>query len=92
MGGEVGGCIWDHAHSSDFALFRFSIVQVTRMASVLVLGGEQSLLSYRRRELTESESDTDDKEQYIWMKGYLYPLADEVGEITRVILAEFIEA
>lgn len=93
LGGEVGGVLWEHVHSSDSAHLRASVVHAKTMLQVM--GGQPSVFSYRRRRRVERAEEhagaKSSKESYIRMKGCLYPLIDEGGEITRVILAEFIE-
>lgn len=95
MGGEVGSLLWDHVHSSDSAHLRFTVVHASRMASVM--GEEPIVFSYRRKEMQKDKeqengnSDEVEKESYMRMKGCIYPLADENGEISSVILAEFVE-
>lgn len=94
MGGEVGGVIWEHVHSSDSAHLRFTVVHAAKMASVM--NGEPTVFSYRRRELiVKYEEDKleqgQEREKYMRMKGCLYPMADEYGDVTQVLLAEFIE-
>ena len=88
MGGEVGGCIWEHVHSSDSAHLRFTVVHAAKMASVM--DGEPAVFSYRRRELVQDQNPGEE-EKYMRMKGCVYPLADENGQIDSVILAEFVE-
>lgn len=48
MGGDVGGCLWEHVHSSDSAHLRASVVHAKTMLQVM--GGQPSVFSYRRRE------------------------------------------
>lgn len=92
MGGEVGGCIWEQVHGSDVAHLRFTVVHAAKMASVLE--GEPTIFSYRRRAvpLIDGKLEQEGKEvQWMRMKGCLYPLADENGDVNSVILAEFVE-
>lgn len=93
LGGEVGGVLWEHVHSSDSAHLRASVVHAKTMLQVM--GGQPSVFSYRRRRRAEHprelSSSKSGKEAYIRMKGCLYPLVDDDGEVTQVILAEFIE-
>lgn len=82
-GGEVGGVVWEHVHSSDVAHLRFTIVHAGKMMSVL--GGEPSVFSYRRRAWGGDEG------RFLRMKGCLYPIVGVDGKVGRVLLAEFIE-
>lgn len=95
MGGEVGSLLWDHVHSSDSAHLRFTVVHASKMASVM--GEEPIVFSYRRKAVQNSRdrmsgnSDEVERESYMRMKGCIYPLADENGGISSIILAEFVE-
>lgn len=94
LGGDVGGVLWDHVHSSDSAHLRASVVHAKTMLEMM--GGQPSVFSYRRRRRPDVAEEhvnmkRGGKEMYIRMKGCLYPLVDECGEVTQVILAEFIE-
>lgn len=94
MGGDVGGCLWEHVHSSDSAHLRASVVHAQTMMHVM--GGQPSVFSYRRREREvggdgDRIEDVKRKDCYIRMKGCLYPLMDDDGKVGSVILAEFIE-
>lgn len=94
-GGDIGSLLWDHVHSSDSAHLRFTVVHASRMASVL--GEEPTVFSYRRKEehnrgeQKDENADRVERESYMRMKGCIYPLSDETGEINSVILAEFVE-
>lgn len=93
LGGDVGGLLWEHVHSSDSAHLRASVVHAKTMLQVM--GGQPSVFSYRRRRRSNNVDDHSvpraGKDAYIRMKGCLYPLVDDDGEVTQVILAEFIE-
>ncbi|PXF40759.1 hypothetical protein BWQ96_09521 [Gracilariopsis chorda] len=98
MGAEVGGCIWEHVDSADSLHLRCSIVHASKLAAMF--DGHLNVFSYRRRKhvtyATNNDSalgggDGGGRVEYIRMKGCVYPLPDDSGAITRVLLAEFIE-
>lgn len=100
MGGDVGGCLWEFVHASDCAHLRASVVHAKTMLQVM--NGQPCVFSYRRREkkaggddMKDGEDDGGDrakrKDCYIRMKGCLYPIVDDDGNVNNVILAEFIE-
>lgn len=102
-GPVVGGCLWESVHQSDIPQLFTLVVN----ASILLKAyeGQPAVLSYRRRRRSMPEShrastqeqeggeqaEGDAQEPYIRLKGCLYPVLGEGGEIASVILAEFVE-
>lgn len=98
-GGAVGQYLWDDVHESDSLQLRFTVLHAARMASDMAR--EALVFAYRRRAArcsadgnssavfrvsTDSQGDA-----YLRIKGCVHPVMSTSGELTHLMLAEFVE-
>ncbi len=97
-GGAVGQYLWDEVHESDSLQLRFTVLHAGRFADEMT---KEALVFAYRRGVTRRSTDGDSREsgatssskddQYIRMKGCVHPVLTAGGEVSHLMLAEFVE-
>lgn len=85
-GGKVGQSLWDGVLDGDQLQLRFTVLHATRMGREMA--DEPVVFAYRRSiRLPDARA-----ESKVRIKACVHPLMDESGNVTSLLLAEFIES
>ena len=100
-GGAVGQYLWDEVHESDSLQLRFTVLHAGRFANEMT---KEALVFAYRRGVVRRSTDGDSREsgttinnksntndQYIRMKGCVHPVLTRDGDVSHLMLAEFVE-
>lgn len=88
--GGVGQYVWDDVHESDSLQLRFTVLHASRMAADMAR--EALVFAYRRRIARAKVEGADAPEaQYMRMKGCVHPVMTPAGEVSHLVIAEFVE-